>query len=95
MGPTAIREMPRQNPPRKADFKDLAIETLADSEAALCEEVAKLRAEVVVLKSWGRQYREMSKAAIHELHRVIRERDQARATIAAMREAQREQQQAA
>jgi hypothetical protein len=64
------------------DYRDMVITEFADSECALREEVAEHRARVDA-------YREICRAAIHELHRVTRQRDQARWTIAAMREAQR------
>ena len=56
------------------DYKDLAIETLSDSEAELLEHNASLRADVA-------SYRLVLVETLHTLHFVTRQRDRLREQI--------------
>jgi hypothetical protein len=54
-----------------SDYKDLAVELLADSEAALQERVANLEQDIAV-------YRELVQQALTVVHDVTIERDRLR-----------------
>jgi len=54
------------------DYRDLALETLADSEAELRDMVLQLQADVVA-------YRQIAQSAIHALYKITRDRDRQRA----------------
>jgi hypothetical protein len=61
--------LPQENAPRAAaDYRDLMIEELIDSEAELLARVADLEADVA-------SYRELAQQALHSLHYLTCERD--------------------
>jgi hypothetical protein len=59
---------------RRADYKDVAVETLSDSEALLIERVASLECDV-------RAYRATLVETLHALHFATVHRDRLRAQL--------------
>lgn len=70
---------PHRARPLMADYRDLVIEELADSEARLLERIGELEEAVA-------RYRILAVAAIHDLARLTSERDSKARQLAAVRE---------